>query len=177
MISSIKTFVIEGVLFHQAVVFIGMKVSQLRSFIRNEVRRTMSESSSSVDAIIDALPVLNDEFGFGQNIDPNDVVDIESVFKQKVKIRIYGLRRSDLKMVVKTSIPADDIIPVQAHLFRDGLKRYVSEPPKELPLVILDGGSYFAQDHTRIAAQILKGKNMIDVRLLEHVGRGVYRRP
>lgn len=146
----------------------------LREFIKLVLLEALD---TSINSAIDALPILPGEHGFGPQVDPNDVVDIESIFKQKVKHKVYGIDNRSIKLAIPARIPANEIIPVQDYVFRSGVKRYAEDPPEQLPLVILDNGSYFAQDHTRIAAQIMNGKEQIDVRLLKHVGNGRYERP
>ena len=148
-----------------------IRLGELRFFVREAL-------SASVEDAIDALPALDPPSPlFGPQVDPHDVVDITSVFRLPVRQRVYGLDKASLRMAVPAKVPASAIAPVQDYVFRSGVRRYAAKAPKELPLVVLDGGEYFAQDHTRIAAQIMNGKDPIDVRLLEHVGSGQYRRP
>ena len=123
------------------------------------------------DAEVDGRPDLQSDWG------PS--IPTNTVFSHEYIQAIFGFsKRSWLKLAKKTKLPADVIIPTQEHLLRDGLKRYARLAPKELPLVVLFNdprqpkfvGKYFAQDHTRIAVQILKGQKQIDVRLIEYVG-------
>jgi hypothetical protein len=145
-----------------------------------ELRRLISEAlDPSVEDAIDALPALDAGAAASHNGSPDNVVDIRSVFKHGYAPKVFGFyRKSWLKLAVRAKLPAEVLIPVQDYVYRDGIKRYVENPPKELPLVVLSQGKYYAQDHTRICAQIMQGKSTIDVRLIEHVdGDPPYRRP
>jgi hypothetical protein len=101
-----------------------------------------------------------------------DYVSVEEVFSHPPVRAIFGFsKKRYLKLAVETKVPAKDIWPTQPQLIRDGLKNYILRPPMELPLVVrYTDGRLFAQDHTRIAAQILRGASMVAVRLIDYTG-------
>lgn len=133
------------------------------------LRTLIKESFNDIDAKIDALPSAG-ESGWGVNIYAKDV------FFNEPKYVVFGLKLSDVKKAKKTIVPANLLIPTQEHLLRDGLKDYVKNTQKELPLVIRRNGEYYVQNHTRVAAQILNGRTNIEVRLLDFE-RGSYYAP
>ena len=160
-----------------------IKLSDLRGLIREAVKPDPARDFSSpmsqdpkyagFDAEVDGRPDLQSDWG------PS--IPTNTVFSHEFVPAIFGFSKiSWLKLAKKTKLPVDVIIPTQEHLLRDGLKRYARLAPKELPLVVFYNkqqqpderlvGKYFAQDHTRIAVQILKGQKQIDVRLIEYVG-------
>lgn len=101
-----------------------------------------------------------------------DFISIREVFSHPPVSVVFGFsKKRYLKMAVPTKVPAKDIWPTQPQLIRQGLKDYIVRPPSELPLVVkYTDGRLFAQDHTRIAAQILRGASMVAVRLIEYTG-------
>lgn len=151
-----------------------------------QLKRLFCESlTTELEKKIDELPSVTGEPAefFGKSgADINNVIDIESIFLKPVIRMIFGFpKRSWLKLAVPTRVPVSELYPVQDYVYRDGLKKYVEHPPAQLPLVVKHvDGRLFAQDHTRIAAQIISGKTMIDVRLIEFTGYNhdpPYRRP
>jgi hypothetical protein len=152
-----------------------MNRDQLESF-KSVLTKTASEEHSEVLKRIDALPKL-----VGDGCAPSaDCVRATDIFSKPVVYAIYGFKRKDLKLAVKASLPVKDIYPVQDFINRDVLKQYVEHPPAELPLVVKHtDGRIFAQEHTRIAAQIMKGATHVTVRLIEYVGKKdeTYRKP
>ena len=137
---------------------------------QSEMFRSVLSSEDEHDAImrkIDALPKLE---GHGCAASA-DCVSAEDVFSKPVVHAIYGFKRKHEKLFVKTTVAAKDVYPVQEFLNRDVLKQYVKHPPAELPIVVQHtDGRLFAQNHTRIAAQILKGATHVSVRLIEYTG-------
>lgn len=126
------------------------------------------EESDPVLRKIDALPKLEGR-GCASSA---DCVPAEAVFSKPFVSAIYGFKRSHSKLFVKASVPVKDIYPVQEFLNRDALKAYVKHMPAELPIVVKHtDGRLFAQNHTRIAAQILKGASHATVRLIEYTGK------
>jgi hypothetical protein len=140
-------------------------------------RRKDVTGSADVLAKIEALP----EYHGGTELPASlgHPVPSDAVFKNHPVYAVFGLRNSDAKMAKVVELSVHDIIPAQDWLTREGLTHYATHPDFAPPLVVknVENGKYYAQDHHRIAAQILEGKTHVRVRLLEFVGHGQYRAP
>ena len=106
--------------------------------------------------------LLEDNFPQSENL-----VSVEKFFKKPVVQAIFGFNgysKSRLKKLFTISkLDIKVIEPVQENVYQEGVDYYMDNPPKELPLVILFNNRYFAQNHTRISAQVQKGNKKIDV--------------
>lgn len=141
--------------------------------MRRAVAEALGRITESLQAIfdkIDSFPALPNNYGA-------DEFPIEQIFHHPSVYAPFGFKKKDLKLAAKTKLPASILVPTQEQLNREWVKKYVEHPPSELPLVVKYDGRFFATNHTRIAAQMLKGATMIDVRLVELDARGEYRRP
>lgn len=142
----------------------------LRTLIQ-EILRSMIRTPDEACAAVDELAELSHTESSQSHVATADVFAHEPVYA------IFSFTKRELKTVfIETEIPVASIIPTQDHLIRDGLKRYIRALPSEPPIVVLYNGKYYAQDHTRIAAQIVLGKTSVRVRLTERL-RDSYRKP
>jgi hypothetical protein len=145
-----------------------------RDMDRNQIesfRSVLSSTEEEHDPVlrkIDALPRLE---GHGCAASA-DCVDIRDIFFKAPVSAVFGFKRKHLKLFVKASIPVKDIVPCQEFINREALKEYVRHPSTELPIVVkYTDGRLFAQNHTRIAAQIMKGATHVTAKLYEYTGK------
>ena len=96
----------------------------------------------------------------GQEIPAYDLLEVFGIEKYA-----YGAW-FPVKNFVPRQINYNEIIPTQHHVSLLWAQRYRTNPPNELARVVFwkQKNQIFAQDHTRIVAQILNGKEMVDVR-------------
>jgi hypothetical protein len=97
------------------------------------------------------------------------------IFGNPTKRNIYGFtKKSDLKKFVLADVDVRRLIPTQHYVRKEGVEYYMKKPHKEPPMVILDGGKLYLVDHTRTAAQVLKGAKRVKARVFkfEQTGRG-----
>ncbi len=146
-----------------------------RTLISSAANLVNASSLEELDRLIDSLP-RDEHYPVPEFKD--EWADITHVIKPKRPVHaIFGFKKHQLKLALKTELPASILEPCQTYVRREGLKEYLRKPPKELPLVVLHEGRYFLIDHTRTCAQILHGATKVKVRLLEHTGKFNYKTP
>ena len=156
-----------------------IRLGELRRLIREAVgdggdlaTYVSRESDGNVEKRVDALQPYQGSHCVGGDVCANS----DDVFSRRSVNALFGLKRKDLKLAVKMTVPASVLEPTQDFLRRDVLKGYAHNAGEEPGLVVRFKGRYFAVDHHRIAAQILKGASSVQVRLIDYDGHE-YQKP
>lgn len=102
----------------------------------------------------------------------------EEIFDKKYVSFLWGPSNKDKKLFTKVELPVSSLVPAQEFVLVGGLDRKVKSTLREDPptVVLWQDGRLILLDHTRVVADIVRGKTAVVANVIGLNSKGEARR-